>query len=83
MTQFRASDGKPIQTISPVGESGVFPFTVNSANTRAYVFLVEACPVSDVVNLETGKVIDRVFATDPKSGKKVKHRTHGAGYESG
>jgi outer membrane protein assembly factor BamB len=78
LTQFRASDGKPLQTISPVGESGVFPFTVNSANTRAYVCLGKHAGF-DVVNLETGKVIDRIFATDPKSGKKVKHRTHGAG----
>ena len=78
MTQFRASDGKILQTISPVGESGVFPYTVNSANTRAYVCLGKHAGF-DVVNLETGKVTHRVFASDPKSGNKIKHRTHGAG----
>ena len=78
LTQFRASDGKVLQTISPVGESGVFPFTVNSANTRAYVCLGKHAGF-DVVNLETGKVTDRVYATDPKSGQKIRHRTHGAG----
>jgi DNA-binding beta-propeller fold protein YncE len=78
LTQFRASDGEVLQTISPVGESGVFPFTVNSANTRAYVCLGKHAGF-DVVDLETGKVTDRVFATDPKTGNKIKHRTHGAG----
>lgn len=78
LTQFRANDGKVLQTISPVGESGVFPFTVNSANTRAYVCLGKHAGF-DIVNLETGMVTDRVFATDPKTGKKIRHRTHGAG----
>jgi outer membrane protein assembly factor BamB len=78
LTQFRASDGKVLQTISPVGESGVFPYTVNSANTRAYVCLGKHAGF-DIVDLETGTVTDRVFATDPTTGKKIKHRTHGAG----
>ena len=78
LTQFRASDGKVLQTISPVGESGVFPFTVNSANTRAYVCLGKHAGF-DVVNLETGKVTDRVYATDPGTDRKIRHRTHGAG----
>jgi hypothetical protein len=68
LTQFRASDGKILQTISPVGESGVFPYTVNSANTRAYVCLGKHAGF-DVVDLETGK--------------KIKHRTHGAGMNPG
>lgn len=78
LSQFRASDGKALQTISPVGESGVFPFTVNSANTRAYVCLGKHVGF-DVVDLENGSVIDRVFATDPGTGGKIEHRTHGAG----
>ena len=78
LTQFRAADGHPVQTISPVGESGVFPFTVDSANEWAYVCLGKHVGF-DVVNLEDGSVPHRVFATDPKSGEKIKHRTHGAG----
>lgn len=78
LTQFRASDAKVLQTISPVGESGVFPFTVNSANTRAYVCLGKHVGF-DIVDLETGAVTERVFATDPETGEKIEHRTHGAG----
>ena len=78
LTKFRASDGHPVQTISPVGESGVFPFTIDSRNEWAFVCLGKHVGV-DVVNLREGTVAHRVFAADPKSGEKIRHRTHGAG----
>lgn len=65
---------KVLQTISPIGESGVFPFTVNGAMTRAYVCLGNTIGF-DVADLTTGKVLGRVL-TD---GEPLRRRTHGAG----
>jgi DNA-binding beta-propeller fold protein YncE len=62
------------QSISPIGESGVFPFTVNAANTRAYVCLGQTVGF-DVADLTTGKVLTRVLAGD----SPMRRRTHGAG----
>ncbi len=78
LTQFDAATGKPLQTISPVGERGVFPYTVTHDNSHAYVCLGNHVGV-DVVDLTAGKVSHRVFAIDPDTGEKIKHRTHGAG----
>lgn len=78
LTQFRASDGKVIQSIKPVGQSGVFPYTVDSLNRYAYVCLGKNVGF-DVVDLKAGKQIHRVFASDPETDKPIKHRTHGAG----
>lgn len=78
LTQFRAEDGHPVQEIAPVGESGVFPYCIDSKNRWAFVCLGQHVGV-DVVDLEAGAVTSRVFATDPQTGKKIGHRTHGAG----
>ena len=78
LTQFRAEDGHPVQEITPVGESGVFPYTVDSKNRWAFVCLGRHVGF-DIVDLEAGEVTGRVFATDPESGEKIAHRTHGAG----
>jgi len=78
LTQFRAEDGHPVQEITPVGESGVFPFCVDRKNRWAFVCLGKHVGV-DVVDLEAGEISSRLFATDPKSGEKIKHRTHGVG----
>lgn len=78
LTQFEAATGKPLQTIAPVGEQGVFPFTVTSDNSRAFVCLGAHVGV-DVVDLTAGKIIHRLFAINPDDGKKISHRTHGAG----
>jgi len=78
LTQLRAEDGHVVQEITPVGESGVFPYTVDSKNRWAFVCLGGHVGV-DVVDLKEGKITSRVFATDPQSGEKIKHRTHGAG----
>jgi hypothetical protein len=74
LTQFDAKSGKVIQSIEPVGEHGVFPFTVNSANSIAYVCLGKHVGV-DVVDLNAGKVLHRVLAGD----QPIANRTHGAG----
>lgn len=76
LTQFDAKTGAVLQKIEPVGESGVFPFTLNSANTRAYVCLGKHVGF-DVVNLTDGSVPHRVFAKFEE--KQITHRTHGAG----
>ena len=74
LTQFNASDASVVQTISPVGEKGVFPYTVDSRNKYVYVCLGGHVGF-DIVDLETGKVTGRVFA----GKEKIPHRTHGAG----
>jgi hypothetical protein len=51
---------------------------VKSDNSFAFVCLGRHVGV-DVVDLEAGKPIHRVFAINPDTKKKIKHRTHGAG----
>ena len=74
LTQFNAHNGEMIRTIEPVGERGVFPFTINERNDTAYVCLGNHVGF-DVVDLNAGKVLHRVLAGD----QPIKHRTHGAG----
>src|SRR5205823_1055573 len=50
-----------VKSISPIGESGVFPFTVNGAGTRAYVCLGQTVGF-DVADLTTGRLLTRVLA---------------------
>jgi hypothetical protein len=70
---FRTKDDSMLWNISGVGESGVFPFTVDSRNRYAYICLGKHVGF-DVVDLKTGKVPHRVLAgTEP-----IAHRTHGA-----
>ena len=73
LTVFRTSDDQVERQIHSVGESGVFPFTVDSRNRYAYVCLGKHIGF-DVVDLQTAKVLHRVLAgADP-----IAHRTHGA-----
>lgn len=73
LTVFDAANDRVIHTVEPVGESGVFPFTVDHANNYAYVCLGGHVGF-DVVDLGAGKVVHRVLA-----GKEpIAHRTHGA-----
>ncbi|HYV25993.1 MAG TPA: hypothetical protein VFA77_00535 [Candidatus Eisenbacteria bacterium] len=71
---FRASDDSLLRHIEGVGESGVFPFTVDSRNRYAYVCLGKHVGF-DVVDLRTGEVPHRVLA----GVQPIAHRTHGAG----
>jgi hypothetical protein len=62
-----------IRQIKDVGERGIFPYTMDSRNRIGYICLGEHVGF-DVVNLQTGKVLHRVFA----GTEKIAHRTHGA-----
>ncbi len=72
LTIFDTSTDEMIQQIKDVGERGIFPFTLDSQNQIGYVCLGNHVGF-DVVNLETGKILHRVFAGD----KPIPHRTHG------
>lgn len=67
-------DDAIVKEITPVGESGVFPFTVNARGTLAFVCLGKHVGF-DVIDLPSAKVIHRVFAGDGTLAR----RTHGAG----
>src|SRR6266511_5435689 len=70
---FRTGDDSLARRVEGVGESGVFPFTIDSRNRYAYICLGKHVGF-DVVELQTGKVPQRVFAgTEP-----IPHRAHGA-----
>jgi len=70
---FRTSDDSLVRSINNVGESGVFPFTVDSRNHYAYVCLGKHVGF-DVVDLRSGEVPHRVLA----GSEPIPHRTHGA-----
>ena len=74
LTIFDTTSDRVIRHIDKVGESGVFPFTVNSRNDLAYVCLGRHVGF-DVVDLKRGKVLHRVLAGE----KPISHRTHGVG----
>jgi len=72
LTVFDPNDEHVIKQIPDVGEAGVFPFTINTAQTYAFVCLGKHVGF-DVVDLAQGKVAHRVMAgTEP-----IAHRTHG------
>lgn len=73
LTVFDTADEKMINQIKNVGERIVFPFTVNSENSIAYVCLGGHVGF-DVVDLKSGEILHRVFASD----EPIAHRTHGA-----
>jgi hypothetical protein len=72
LTIFNPKDEAVLETIPDVGESGVFPFTVNHKLSLAYVCMGQHVGF-DVVDLVQGKAIHRVLASD----KPIAHRTHG------
>jgi DNA-binding beta-propeller fold protein YncE len=73
LTVFDPKDERALMTIPDVGESGVFPFTVNSKLSLAFVCLGKHVGF-DVVDLAAGKRIHRVMAGETP----IPHRTHGA-----
>jgi hypothetical protein len=75
---YRTKDDSLVKNFDDVGESGVFPFTIDSRNRTAYVCLGKHVGF-DVLDLHKGKVLHRVMATDPANGQSIAHRTHGAG----
>ena len=72
LTVLRTSDDSVVREIAPVGEVGVFPFTVNARDSLAFVCLGKHVGF-DIADLATGKVIHRVLAGDGH----IEHRTHG------
>ncbi len=74
LTVFNTSDERIVRQVKDVGERGVFPFTVDSRNRIAYVCLGDHVGF-DVVDLQTGDVLHRVFA----GAEPIAHRTHGVG----
>lgn len=64
-----------LKEIPDVGESGVFPYTIESKQKFAFVCLGKHVGF-DVVDLEQGKAIHRVMAN---ADAPIAHRTHGAG----
>ncbi len=75
---YRAGDGSLLKQIPAVGEEQVFPFTVDSADRYGYICLYRHVGF-DLVNLQSGEVLERVFAHDSAQPDiTVPHRTHGA-----
>ncbi len=72
LTVFDPQDEHVIQQIPEVGESGVFPYTINTAQTLAFVCLGKHVGF-DVVDLVQGKPSHRVLAGETP----IEHRTHG------
>lgn len=71
---FRTLDDSLVRQFPGVGESGVFPFTVDSRNRFAYVCLGKHVGF-DVVDLSGTTAPQRVLAGE----NPIAHRTHGAG----
>jgi len=74
LTVFDTRDEKVIRQITDVGERGIFPYTMDRRNRIAYVCLGNHVGF-DVVDLEKGQALHRVFAGE----QRIPHRTHGAG----
>jgi hypothetical protein len=70
---FDTANDRLIRQIKDVGERGIFPYTMDRRNRIGYVCLGDHVGF-DVVNLQKGKVLHRVFAGD----KPIPNRTHGS-----
>lgn len=71
---FDTASDKLIRQITDVGERGIFPYTMDSQERIGYICLGNHVGF-DVVNLQTGEKLHRVFAGQ----EKIANRTHGAG----
>ena len=71
---FDTATDKLIRQITDVGERGIFPYTMDSKERIGYICLGNHVGF-DVVNLQTGEKLHRVFAGE----EKIANRTHGAG----
>ena len=71
---FDTATDKLIRQITDVGERGIFPYTMDSEERIGYICLGNHVGF-DVVNLQTGEKLHRVFAGE----EKIANRTHGAG----
>jgi hypothetical protein len=73
LTIFDTRDEKIIGQIKDIGERGIFPYTMDSANRIGYVCLGNHVGF-DVVDLQKGVALHRVFAGE----ERIAHRTHGS-----
>jgi hypothetical protein len=72
LTVFDPKDERVIMQIPEVGEAGVFPYTINTKQTLAFVCLGKHVGF-DVVDLVKGRPVHRVMAGEAP----IEHRTHG------
>jgi hypothetical protein len=72
LTIFDTHNERIIRQIKDVGEFGIFPYTMDNRNRIGYVCLGKHVGF-DVVDLEKGKVLQRVYAGE----EHIPHRTHG------
>jgi hypothetical protein len=70
LTIFDTKDERVIRQIPDVGERGIFPYTVDSRNRIAYVCLGNHVGF-DVVDLEKGKALHRVYASFGGQGGQI------------
>jgi hypothetical protein len=75
---YRTKDDSLVKNFNGVGESGVFPFTVDSRNRLAYICLGKHVGF-DLLDLRKGEVLARILAMSPETSQPIAHRTHGAG----
>jgi hypothetical protein len=72
LTIFDTRDEHIVRQIKDVGEFGIFPYTMDSRQRIGYICLGKHVGF-DIVNLATGKVLERVYA----GTEHIAHRTHG------
>jgi len=72
LTIFDTHNERVIRQIKDVGEFGIFPYTMDSQQRIGYVCLGKHVGF-DVVDLQSGKVLHRVYAGQ----EHIPHRTHG------
>lgn len=72
--QVSTADDSVTKLVTGVGDGVVFPFTVNRANTLAYICMGSHVGF-EVVDLKEGKIQHRVFA----GTASMERRTHGCG----
>ena len=75
LSVFDTADDSLIRQFKDVGERGVFPYTMDGKERYGYICLGNHVGF-DVVNLQTGKALHRVFAFWGED--KIPNRTHGA-----
>ena len=72
LTIFDTRNERMIRQIKDVGEFGIFPYTMDSRQRIGYICLGKHVGF-DIVNLQTGKVLQRVYVGE----EHIPHRTHG------
>mgnify|MGYP001579414547 CR=1 FL=1 len=82
LTVFRPSDDSVVRTFKGVGESGVFPFTIDSRGRYAYVCLGKHVGF-DVLNLQADGVPYRVLAGEAPIAQAMRRHSSAHGIDCG